>query len=296
MRLGSVVLAVWLSFASVAAARDLFVDNVAGNDLNDGAAARTDVQGSGPTRTLARALRAANHGDRIVLTNTGVPYRESVTLQAAKHSGEDYAPFTIVGNGAILDGRRSVPPHQWEPMGDDVFRFRPERLSYQQLYLADRPAERRQLESPDQRPNLEPLQWCMWQYDIYFRVEPNRLPHDYDLSCCYLQVGIGLYEVRHVVISDLTVQGFWLDGINAHDNAWEVLIDGVTSRGNGRSGLSVGGTSRVTLQASLIGNNGAAQVRTEGRSTTRIIASDLLPSTAPPVVREAGQVLMENEP
>jgi hypothetical protein len=105
-----------------------------------------------------------------------------------------------------------------------------------------------------------------------------------------LPVGITLYEVRHVVIRDLIVQGFQLDGINAHDGVFGASFIGVTCRGNARSGISVGGASRVRVEGCVVGNNGAAQVRTEGYSHTRVINSHLLDNTAPPVVREGGTV------
>ena len=58
-------------------------------------------------------------------------------------------------------------------------------------------------------------------------------------------MGITLYEVRNVVIRDLIVQGFQLDGINAHDGVFDALLKKVTCRGNARSGICVGGASRV---------------------------------------------------
>ena len=46
----------------------------------------------------------------------------------------------------------------------------------------------------------------------------------------------------------------------------------------------------------LVGNNGTAQVRTEGQSHTRIVDCDLLDNTAPPLVREGGEVEIEKPP
>ena len=104
-----------------------------------------------------------------------------------------------------------------------------------------------------------------------------------------------MYEVRHVIINDLVVQGFQLDGVNAHDSAFDVSLNGLTCRGNGRSGISIGGASRVTLEACLVGNNGAAQVRTEGQSHTRIVNCNLLDNTAPALQRDGGKVTVEKD-
>ncbi len=98
------------------------------------------------------------------------------------------------------------------------------------------------------------------------------------------------------MIGDLTVQGFQLDGINAADGAFDVLLSGVTCRGNGRSGLSVGGSSRVVVKDSVLGDNGSAQVRTEGYSHTTVENTQLLPNTAPAVMQQGGELTIDGKP
>ena len=279
---------IWLAFVASTSARDIHVDNIGGSDLADGSSERTAC------RTIERALRAAQKGDRIVLTNSGQPYRESVTLQAGRHSGTSDRPFIIIGNGATLEGSAAVPEHAWKHAHGNVFRFSPRLKSYQLLFLDGRPADRVPVDrSAKDLPDLKPRQWCLFERQIYFCVEEDRLPHQYDLSHSALPVGITMYEVRNVVIRDLVVQGFQLDGINAHDSVMGATLRGVTCRGNARSGISVCGASRVRIEGCLVGNNGAAQVRTEGHSHTHIAHSDLLDNTAPPLVREGGKVYMD---
>ena len=277
-------------------ARDVFVNNETGDDRNEGFAAVPRGEGSGPCRTIAKALRLAESGDRIVLAKTDEPYRESITVQAGPNSGVRTKPFVIEGNGAILDGRQVVPPDGWEHVGGELFRFHPPRTSYQLLFLDDKPAVQRKLTAQaNALPKLQPLETCLFDRYIYFRTEPGKGPPDYELSYTALPVGITLYEVRHVIINDLVVQGFQLDGVNAHDSAFDVSLNGLTCRGNGRSGISIGGASRVTLEACLVGNNGAAQVRTEGQSHTRIVNCNLLDNTAPALQRDGGKVTVEKD-
>ncbi|MFI4876411.1 MAG: hypothetical protein ACIALR_13760, partial [Blastopirellula sp. JB062] len=111
--------------ASVASARDIYVDNLRGDDRHYGTNAVISENSDGPVRSIAKALRVARRGDRIVLKNTGIAYRESITLQAARHSGFSGEPFVIEGNGATLDGAAFVPPDAWEVVGDDLYRFSP---------------------------------------------------------------------------------------------------------------------------------------------------------------------------
>jgi hypothetical protein len=272
------------------AARDIHINNVMGDDRATGRNPVIQGRGEGPILTLGRALAIASKGDRLILANTGEPYRESVTLQAGRNSGFPESPFIIEGNGAVLDGSAAVLPDVWEHFRGEVFRFQPERLSHQQLFLNGLPVGRRFPGPAGQMPALQPLEWYFTGRHIYFRPEENRLPGSYPLQHSALPVGIGLYEVRHVIIRDLVIQGFQLDGMNAHDSAFDVSLIGITSRGNGRSGISVGGSCRVLIQNCLVGNNGAAQVRTEGFSRTRIVDSDLVEGPVPTLSQEGGDV------
>ncbi|HRX77674.1 MAG: right-handed parallel beta-helix repeat-containing protein [Planctomycetaceae bacterium] len=276
--------------------RDIFVDNVAGDDRRDGSTVQVSGRAGGPVRSLRRALELAEGSDRIVMADKGEPYRESVTLQAGKHTGIATHPFTIVGNGATLDGSAPVPPDVWQHVEGNVFRFRAPRTSFQVLFLAGKPLERRFVDREAGFPKLQPLEWCLFDRHVYFHVENDKLPRQYDLTHTSLPVGITLYEARHIVISDLVIEGFQLDGLNAHDSVFDATFVGLTCRGNGRSGISVGGASRVKIIACLVGNNGAAQVRTEGFSRTEILNCDLIESAeAPAIVRDGGLVSVSSD-
>jgi hypothetical protein len=306
-----------LAHALPLAAREIFVDNTTGNDRNIGTSATNSSLGGGPCRSITRALAVAQESDQIVVANTGVPYRESLTLFGMRNSGSPKFPFVIIGNGAVLDGSVPVNPRGWQYFDNDIFRLTPTRTSYQQLFLEGVPLQRVHLDNNNlQLPTLRPFQWCMFERQIYlcmkqpteddlafaastgdeflqqlYTREPWKYsPGEYDFSIAGLPVGITLYDVRNVVITDLFVQGYQLDGINAHDKAFAVELLGVTTRGNGRSGISIGGASRVKIAESSSRYNGAAQIRTEGFSHTIIVDSELLGATAPPLVREGGDV------
>ena len=166
-----------------ARARDIFVSNTAGDDKFTGASPQATANGGGPVGTIGKAVRVAGSGDRVVLDNSGRPYHESVTLEGSHNSGTSLGRFTLAGNGATLDGSAPVPPRAWENYRGAVFRFRPPRSQYQQLFLDDRPAPRVIVDplagSP---PKLEPRQWCPLGGYLYFCVEPTKLPEDYRLS------------------------------------------------------------------------------------------------------------------
>jgi hypothetical protein len=297
MRLGW-LLALWLCWLCAAPAwsKDYYVNNVVGNDRNDGESPQFQGGRTGPFRTIERALEVTTGGDRVILEKTAEPYRESITLQAARHSGIPTVPFEIIGNGAVLDGSMPVPLEAWERYGETMYRFRAERKSSHILFLDGKPATRRRFaDNVETIPDLEVLEWCLHEGQVYFRPEPGKLPWSYELTHTVLPVGLTLYEVRHVIVQDLVVQGFSLDGVNAHDGAVEVQLLGLTCRGNGRSGISVGGASRARIEACLVGDNGESQIRTEGFCRVRLVNCDLIDHPAAPAVdQQGGDVVVES--
>ena len=308
--------------AATVSARDIYVDNVGGNDLHLGVAPVASNVGGGPVRTIDRALRLAKSGDRIVLADSGEPYRTGITLQGARHSGSARRPFILVGGGATLDGSVPVHPEAWEHVEGDTFRFKPQRSSHHQLFLNNRPLTRVPVDNNVlSLPKLKTMQWCLFERHVYVNLAPpspkdpagsefipedileqaatrgwRYVPQQYDFSHTHHTVGITLFDVRNVIISDLTVQGFQLDGINAHDKAFNAQIIGVVSRGNGRSGMTIAGSSRVRVSESLLGNNGESQVRVEGFSVAEIERSEILAFTAPSVLRDGGEVSIDGLP
>jgi len=286
-----------------AVGRDIFVDNEKGDDAFTGRIATPGQTVDGPVRRISRALALAQPGDRIVLAKTGSPYHESLTFAGERLGRGILNDLILEGNGAILDGSAPIPPEGWEPdrdawkrSGRAIFRFVPEWKSHQQLFLGDRPATRvyvnRLAAVP---PDLEPLQWCLFQGTIYFCVEPDRHPQDYPLRYARLQVGITLHHVQGVTIRDLVVQGFQLDGVNLANTARDVRLEGVVLRGNGRAGLTVGGASRGELIDSLLGDNGAAQILTLPNGELRVHNCQVLGNTAPAWVDEGGRFFLEGK-
>lgn len=286
--LGIVVFSITLP----AAARDIFLNNRAGDDHFDGRFAMSQGGPAGPVQTFAKALRIADSGDRIVVANTGVPYRESVSLSGPRHSGLNFKPLVIDGNGATLDG--SAPAAGWQPVGGDVLRFQPERMAYGMLFLAGKPLARAPQVAPGESPAaLQPLQWRLHDGWIYFRVEPDHLPQQYPLSYAKLQVGLTLYKVENVVITNLVVQGFELDGINCQDVRGGTTLDHITARWNGRSGIAVCGASHVLLDACLVEGNGESQLHLEGTSEVGAVGCELVPKSAPAWLIQGGRLSID---
>ena len=296
MRFVTLVAVIVSSLTGSISARDLFVSNVAGDDLFDGLLQQPTGGYTGPVRSIDRALHLAAKGDRVIIANTGVPYRESIALVGNKNAGNGSQPFVILGNGAVIDGSVKTPLAVWQAVATDEFRFRPKRMSYQRLFLADRPLDFVPRTAEGLVPLLEPLQWSMVDGYLYFRVEHGRLPRDYALSNARLRVGITLWHTHDVVIDNLIVQGFYLDGINSDDVVRRVTLSRITARGNGRSGIAIRGASEVELNACLIGDNGTAQVHCEAPAVVDIRHCHLVDNTAVKIENHGGEVFLNGVP
>ncbi len=261
---------------SHANAESIYVNNITGSNSNTGADSGNQGGNVGPLRSIEAALKIAQRGDRIVLANTNVPYEECITLQGANHSGSAFAPFIIEGNGATLDGTEELPSDKWEFVSGDVHRFRPEVGGYQYLFIDGEPAEQMIRSNGGYVSSfLEPKQWCRCQGALHFMTEKGKSPYSYDLRYAKHRVGITLYDVHDVVIRNLTVRGFQLDGINAHDNAMDCILLDVTAKANGRSGFAVNGASRVKIVESEAILNGEIQLRLDDWSTTEVYRSEI---------------------
>jgi hypothetical protein len=279
----------------VASARDLFVDNLAGDDGNNGQLPTATPEG-GPVRTINRALAVAVTGDRIVIAKTDQPYREQISLSTANHSGLNVMPFTILGNGAVLDGSAPVPPGGWEFVRKQLYRFRPPRGGYHRLFLAGKPVVRVPVDpAAGGLPPLGAEQWCSHEGYIYFATKDESLPRDYDLSYAAMPTGITLYHVHNVEILDLVVQGFRRDGVNAADGVRDCRLGGLILRGNGRAGLAVGGSSQVGCDGLLVGDNGKSQVFVDRWATLSLEDCNLLEGSAPPIDRNGGRLYVDGQ-
>ncbi|MDO4550525.1 MAG: right-handed parallel beta-helix repeat-containing protein [Planctomycetia bacterium] len=277
-------------------ARDIFVDNIRGNDEFTGWNTAINADGNGPVRTIRRALELARAGDRIVLAKNEEPYRESVTFIGKNHSGALSGPFILEGNGAILDGSVEINPELWKFYGNGIFYFRPKYIAYQNLFLNGKPLSRAEVpghEIPEIK--LERMQWCMHEGNLLFKPEREHLPGDFPLRCAGMKCGITLIHVEGVEIRDLIVQGFQHDGIAAANSARNVFLNRVKLRGNARAGLSVGGACSVWIMNSVLGDNNAVQLWTERHSRTEIKNSELLSNTAAGWLDHGGVVMMDGK-
>jgi hypothetical protein len=285
---------VTLCFSTTVHARDWYVDNVRGDNRWDGQVRAREAETHGPLQTIQMALRRATAGDRIVLVKNDEPYRECLSLVGNKHSGTVFAPFIIEGNNAILDGSQATGEFDWQPLGGDLYRLPLSESATQILFLDGIPALRAPSLGPLRQEKELPIRsWRLETGSLVFRAEKNKLPLDYKPSIAKHPTGVTLYKVNDVIVRDLVVQGFQIDGIQAHDAGTyqPIVIAGCTARGNGRSGIAVVGASAVAIDGCLVGDNGEAQLLITGPADCAVTNSRLLDNTGPTASIRGGGVL-----
>ncbi|MEM9185854.1 MAG: right-handed parallel beta-helix repeat-containing protein [Planctomycetota bacterium] len=275
-------------------ALELVVDNVAGSD-DAPPESSASPRRAPPLRTINRALELARPGDQITVVNTGEPYREQLSIGGCRLRGNSLRPLVIVSDGAVLDGTVAAAPGAWRHVVGDVYAMRPRRLAYQQVFYAGAPLGRVRLASrvgADQ--TLKPLEWSLLAGELLLRTEATRLPESYGFRHAGLQTGITLHSTTRVEIEGLVIQGFQQDGVNAHNLVTDCVLRNVECRANGRSGLSVGGASRVRVEASNFYDNGRVQVRSERLARLELQGCEVAGNEGAPASESRGGVVLSD--
>jgi len=290
--LGAAVLTLASAWSLQAA--DLFVDNMLGDDICDGQSLQPLDERSGPVRTIRRGLKLVRPGDTLHLANHGTPYFESLEIVGWRFGGG----FTLEGNGAVVSGAKMVPFDAWQYVGDEVWRFTPRRKAFYQLIsddkaLPEHPSPPRAVTLPE----IPAGHWCAWRGSIYYRALPGRsqTQNDPPLWFAAEEVGITLLDVQEVMIHNLELRHFRLDGINAHDRCTRVILDSVRLFENGRTGLAVGGSSSVGIKDSKVEGNRVAQILNAEVAQTEVLTSQLGQAPGVPIRIRGGHVLVDNE-
>jgi hypothetical protein len=288
-------LAIILVGTPVAFATDIYVDNRIGDDLYDGSSPQQIDDRSGPVRTIGRALEKVQPRDIVHVANHGMPYVESLAIV-----GPRFGKFILEGNGAVVSGARVVPYDAWQRLGHGVWRFTPRRKAFYQLIDHDQALSETPVSRDAQKlPELPEGNWCAWRGSIYYRVlsgpgGPNP-QSEVPLAFAAEEVGITLLDADDVVIRNLELRHFRLDGINVHDRCQNVLLDNVRLIENGRAGLAVGGASLVGIKDSELRGNRVTQVLNAEVAQTEILDCKLGPAPGGLYQRKGGHVLIDEQ-
>jgi len=267
---------------------ELVVDNLRGSDVqakNDG------IRTQSPYKTLQRAINNAIMGDSIRLVETGQPYRECVSINTNNALGTAYFPLIIEGSGVTLDGTRPLGVLDWSAMGADLFELNFRSPGYVKFLAASDQPTPENLGHVSELSQLKPFQYGRNTGSVFFKSRPGETPQGYGLRVSAEQTGLTLYDVGNLIIRNLNVVGYRLDGINCHDLVNNVRFENLVVTHNGRSGISVGGSSQVLVINSSAASNGESQVRTEGQSLLELSNVKIDDTLAQGIDRAGGRVV-----
>lgn len=256
------------TFVNLAEAREIYVDNLHGRNMNDGSTSDITQSKAGPVRTISRALDLAKSADVIVLKNTGTPYYESISLTGSRHSGIGAHPFVIQGNGSTISGLRSIPRDGWREVEPKLWKLTFTRKGYYQIVRNGRLVpEFLPEKDTDPVAALPPGQWVSWHGSVYFRQDQPAHPRDQSFAFSAEQTGISLHHVNNVLITNVTLQHFRFDGLHAQGLCSEVELDNVNAVENGRAGIVASSASKIQVFGGSVSRNGRHEVLTVGSST-----------------------------
>ena len=268
---------------ATAEARVIYVDNRIGDDTNDGSLPQTLQLRIGPVHSLRRAGLLVRPGDVIEIANTGIPYRGALRLIGGKASGVPSQPVYVNGNDAVFDGSELVEPASWESLGGDLWRLDPLKKGWYQLVRGDVAVPEAPHAEADGRPLPPRGHWSVWQGAIYYHAEPDEMPAFGAYRLATHEAGIFIYGAHHIVVRNLTLRHYRLDGVNVHDLVYAARLENVVAEANGRSGVFVGGSSEVILDGGALRDNRDAPLLIREKAKVDVRDVDL---DAEPVVAE----------
>lgn len=229
------ILSVLAAVAAMSAgARDYYVDNVGGDDGNDGLAP------SRAFRTIAKATSVVGPGDTMHL-KPGRPYYETLRI---KGSGRADAPIRVDGHGAVISGLKPVPDDSWVAKGDGLFFS-----ANKECRGACRPrvvdASGRMISvvfrSHPTKFNVGRLKpgEAFWNHTgIWYRAAKGDTPVGKGLLGSYLMSGVVLLNQSHIEVENLVAEWYSNDGFNMHGSCLGLVFRDIEARWCGDDGFS----------------------------------------------------------
>ena len=100
-----------VAFGATEVGGTVYLDNVKGSDQFDGSSAIPGAEGVGPVASITHASHILKTCGRLIIANTGIPYRGTLLLMSKGGTPED--PLIVEGNNATLEGLVLAKPSDW---------------------------------------------------------------------------------------------------------------------------------------------------------------------------------------
>lgn len=223
----------------------IHVDNLNGNDGNDGRSPGTAVA------TFARAMSLSTPGGGLNIANTGKPYYESLFLRGGL--GEKGKDFVVEGNNAVISGLRNLNANEFIDKGNGVFYLKIGKRNSNvnpRMFVNDR-----QLPEAAKTGELGEGEFRHADEGFYFRPESGKRISDYPLQGSTGDSGVLFIHARNVTVRNLISEHNANDGFNLHGSCHGITIENVVGRNNGDDGFSAHEDVEVQVRDSVFHGN-----------------------------------------
>lgn len=274
----------------LAAAPTLYVDNLKGNDANDGSREK-------PLASIERACKLVQTGGRIEVANTGTPYSlpydgpEKPRGLRLFRGGTAEQPLVVEGNGAVISGLAVIPAKAWTREAEGIYSlpfypmsnlFRRDLsrnywLPGTQIWFVDGKAAPNLLdrESLEKTPNG--FWWNKKERKVLYHLPDGKQLADLKIQ---LPANYGFYIHRsHTIVRNFTMMFSWNDGFDAAETPKHAMYVNCLAYNSCGQGMSIHDASDVHYEECGAVNCASSAVCNVGQSSGTYQRCVLIDST-----------------
>ncbi|UKI34009.1 MAG: hypothetical protein L6W00_11780 [Lentisphaeria bacterium] len=265
------------------AAPTLYVDNLKGNDANDGSREK-------PLASIERACKLVQTGGRIEVTNTGTPYSLPYDGPGKPRGlrllrgGTAEQPLVVEGNGAVISGLAVIPAEAWKREAEGIYSlpfdpmsnfFRRDMsknywLPGTQIWFVDGKAAPNLLdrESLEKTPNG--FWWNKKERKVLYHLPAGKQLADLKIQ---LPANYGFYIHRsHTIVRNFTMMFSWNDGFDAAETPKHAMYVNCLAYNSCGQGMSIHDASDVYYEECGAVNCASSAVCNVGQSSGTLSA------------------------
>jgi hypothetical protein len=237
-----------ISSAAAEVGGTVYLNNVKGSDQFDGSSALVGADEVGPVASIAHACEILKPCGKLIIANTGLPYRGTLLLSAK--GGTPETPLIVEGNNATLEGLVLAKPSDWTIEKDGTLSMMwpgPE-VGFLVVTNGAPPVFARSLQ--DIQPG-----------EIYYNKSQSgphpgyyRLPADKRVEDLKLEVdtggygcGVQIIDASNIIVRNLKCRYFENDGFNLQGECEGVRFEHIEAYLNGDQGFSCHATVSCTV-------------------------------------------------
>lgn len=267
----------FLLLSGMISARDIYVNNLNGNDNNAGDSETTALL------TITKAQTMLIAGDSIHLANTGSVYRE--TFGFSKLIGNASSYISVNGHGATVSGSDKIVDSEWQMITPglyknntiyDKYKFNKE-IIWRFFFVFDGKMNRmgtcmKGKSIPLKAPSdLLEKEWTFVAPEkaFYIKIDPTKKLADYNIEIPVRPNGVSIHNATdYLIVKNLVTTHVYNDGFSLSGEGRNILLENIQSIDCGDDGISAHGNSGATIKGFYSSGNGTGICDT-GNSLTQ---------------------------